>query len=74
MKIHGFGTEVLAASFTNSQQILELYCRGIGAITAHPDTLERLVENLLVDSAVNEFISDFELLTGKGETMTSCRR
>ena len=38
-------TEVLATSFKNSQQVLELCEYGIGAATVAPDVIEGLVKN-----------------------------
>lgn len=70
--LHGFETEVLAASFKNSQQILELCQYGIGAVTAAPDVIDNLVKNPAVTAAVEDFIRDFEGLTGEGVTMVNC--
>lgn len=71
-KINGFQTEVLAASFKNSQQVLELCEFGIGAITASTDVIDGLVKNAAVDAAVDAFTVDFEKLTGVGKTMSNC--
>ena len=62
-------TEVLAASFKNSQQFLELCKAGIGAATVSPDVISNLVKNVAIDSAVEQFIADFESFTGKNKTM-----
>ena len=62
--------EVLAASFKNSQQVLELCAYGIGAATLAPDIIEGLVKNPAIDAAVEAFISDFEGLTSPGTTMS----
>lgn len=67
-----FNTEVLAASFKNSQQLLELAEYGIGAATASPDVIFSLVKNDAINSAVNAFINDFEKLVGEGKTMKDC--
>ncbi|MBF7097764.1 fructose-6-phosphate aldolase [Alkalibacter mobilis] len=67
---NNFETKVLAASFKNSQQVLELCEHGIGAITASPDIIEGLVKNVAVTSAVEDFIADFEMLAGQGKTMS----
>ena len=69
---NGFKTEVLAASFKNSQQLLELAEYGIGASTASPDVIFALVKNEAITSAINQFISDFEKLVGEGKTMADC--
>lgn len=65
-------TEVLAASFKNSQQLLELCEYGIGASTVAPDVIEGLVKNQAITAAVDEFIRDFEGLTGAGKDMSNC--
>lgn len=65
-------TEVLAASFKNSQQLLELCEYGIGASTVAPDVIEGLVKNQAITAAVDEFIKDFEGLTGAGKDMSNC--
>ncbi len=65
-------TEVLAASFKNSQQLLELCEYGIGASTVAPDVIEGLVKNPAITAAVDEFIKDFEGLTGAGKNMSNC--
>ncbi|MBQ4404979.1 MAG: fructose-6-phosphate aldolase [Selenomonadaceae bacterium] len=64
--------DVLAASFKNSQQLLELAEYGIGAATASPDVILSLVKNDAITSAVNAFIRDFEKLCGEGTTMKDC--
>lgn len=65
-------TEVLAASFKNSRQLLELAEYGVGAATAAPDVIFSLVKNDAIDSAVETFIKDFEKLVGEGKTMKDC--
>lgn len=65
-------TEVLAASFKNSQQVLELCEYGIGASTVAPDVIEGLVKNQAITSAIDDFVKDFEGLTGEGKTMSNC--
>lgn len=62
-------TEVLAASFKNSQQVLELCEYGIAAATITPEILTNLTKNPAVDAAIETFISDFESFAGKGKTM-----
>ena len=58
-------TKLLAASFKNSQQVLELCKYGIGAATAAPDVIEGFVKNTAIDAAVQAFVDDFQKLTGK---------
>lgn len=69
---NGLKTEVLAASFKNSQQLLELCEYGIGASTVAPDVIEGLVKNQAITAAVEDFITDFEGLTGEGKNMSNC--
>ena len=64
--------QVLAASFKNSQQVLELCKHGVGAATLPPEVLEALVKNPAIDSAVQAFVQDFETLAGPGRTMRDC--
>ena len=63
-------TEVIAASFKNSQQVLELCKCGIGAATLAPEIFSALVKNSAIDSAVENFITDFETFAGKDKSMT----
>jgi len=68
-KNNSYGTEILAASFKNSQQVLELCQYGVGAATVAGDILLALVKNAAITAAVDDFITDFEKLTGQGRTM-----
>ncbi|SFT79456.1 fructose-6-phosphate aldolase 2 [Selenomonas sp. GACV-9] len=58
-------TKILAASFKNSEQLLRLCRRGVGAATAAPAVIEGLVKNVAIDAAVDAFVDDFTSLTGK---------
>lgn len=71
-KNNGMYTEVLAASFKNSQQVLELCAYGIGAATISADVIAGLIKNDSVTAAVNAFTKDFERLCGAGKTMKDC--
>lgn len=66
-------TEVIAASFKNSQQVLELCKCGIGAATVSPEIFSALVKNSAIDDAVENFITDFESFAGTGKTMIDFR-
>ena len=68
-RANGLPCEVLAASFKNSQQILELARYGVGAVTAASSVIEGLVKNAAIDAAVDAFTADFEGLVGAGKTM-----
>ena len=57
--------EVLAASFKNSQQVLELAEYGVGNATCAADVIKGFVKNLAIDGAIQDFVDDFKALTGK---------
>ncbi len=66
---NGYSTEILAASFKNSQQVLALCEYGIGASTVAPDVINQFVNNVAITAAVDTFVKDFEGLVGEGKTM-----
>ena len=66
---NNYACEVLAASFKNTQQLLELCEYGVGGATAAPDILNGLLTNRIVTDAVKVFNSDFAGLVGQGVTM-----
>lgn len=72
LKKNDLKTEVLAASFKNSQQVLELCEYGIGASTVAPDVIEGVVKNQAITAAIDDFVKDFEGITGEGKTMSNC--
>lgn len=63
---------LLAASFKNSQQVLELTKYGVKAVTVAPDVIEALTKNAAIDAAVAQFNKDFQGLVGEGNTMENC--
>ena len=71
-KKNNLETELLAASFKNTQQVLELAEYGIGAATVAPDVIDGLIVNPIVTIAVAQFVKDFEGLCGAGKTMKDC--
>ncbi len=71
-KKNGLKTEVLAASFKNSQQVLELCKYGLGAATIGTDVIDGLVKNASITAAIDAFVDDFENLCGEGKTMLNC--
>lgn len=66
----GLASGLLAASFKNSQQVMELARYGVKAVTVAPDVIDGLVKNVAIDAAVDAFTKDFEGLMGQGKTMT----
>lgn len=69
LKKAGLSTELLAASFKNSQQVQELAKYGLGASTVAPDVIEGLIKVDAARLAVDAFTKDFEDLCGEGKTM-----
>ena len=69
---NGLKTQILAASFKNSLQVLELCEYGVGASTVAPDIIDAFINNTNISSAVEVFKKDFEGLCGKGKTMLNC--
>ena len=68
LKSYGMETDVLAASFKNSEQVLELVRQGVGAITAAPEVLAALIKNPATDAAIAEQNRHFEILVGERRT------
>ena len=69
LELHDFDTKVLAASFKNSQQVLELCAYGIEAATCAPSVIDGFVKNAAIDGAVRDFLNDFEKVASGGKTM-----
>lgn len=69
LAVNRFGTMVLAASFKNSQQVLELCKYGVGGATVAPAVMDKFVNHAAVTAAVDVFVKDFENLAGEGTTM-----
>lgn len=66
-QIHHMNADVLAASFKNSQQILELCKHGIGSVTASPDVLRALIMHDATFTAEENFTKDFFSLINEVE-------
>lgn len=64
-EVQNLDAEVLAASFKNSQQIMELCAHGIGAITAAPDVLRALTYHDATFMAEEHFEQDFYQLVNQ---------
>ncbi|SFC20762.1 fructose-6-phosphate aldolase [Clostridium uliginosum] len=63
---YGFDCEVLAASFKNAQQVLELMRCGVHSVTVPPDIARAMMNHPLTDWSVDQFIKDWENAFGKG--------
>ena len=72
LTLHQLDTQVLAASFKNSQQVLTLCAYGIGSATCAPAVIDAFVKNPAIDAAVRQFAADFETLAGPDVTMENC--
>lgn len=70
-KANDIKCEVLAASFKNSKQVLELAKCGVGASTVSPDVIEGLLKIDAVTAAIDAFTKDFEKLCGENKTMNN---
>lgn len=66
-RIHRLNADVLAASFKNTQQILELCKYGIGAVTAAPDVLRAMIKHDSTITAEENFTQDFFSLVNEVE-------
>lgn len=63
---YNMNTKVLAASFKNAQQVLELMKVGVHSVTAPPDIIKAMMSHPLTDWSVERFIQDWETAFGKG--------
>jgi fructose-6-phosphate aldolase, TalC/MipB family len=66
-----FNTKVLAASFKNAQQVIELMKVGVHSVTIPPDIAKAMMEHPLTDWSVDKFIEDWENVFGKGAKTNS---
>ena len=58
-RIHNMECDVLAASFKNSQQVLNLCKKGVGAVTAAPEVLRALIKHDATFTAEENFENDY---------------
>lgn len=58
--------KVLAASFKNAQQVIELMKAGVHSVTVPPDIAKAMMNHPLTDWSVERFIEDWEAVFGKG--------
>lgn len=72
IQANGLDSGLLAASFKNTQQVLDLMEYGVKGVTVAPNVIEGLVKNAAIDAALDVFTADFESLAGKGATMATC--
>lgn len=61
-----FNTKVVAASFKNSQQVLNVLKHGVHSITIPTDVAKNMIAHPLTDYSVDKFICDWEKVYGEG--------
>ena len=70
LEANNFEAEILAASFKNSNQVLELVERGVGALTLGSAVFDGLVNDRNVDFAIKTFEDDFGKNLEEGQTFS----
>ena len=60
LKLHGFETKVLGASFKNIGQILALAAYGIHAVTVNPDLMDKIIYHPSTDVGIKLFNKDWQ--------------
>lgn len=73
LKNAGLDTSLLAASFRNSQQVIELAKFGAGATTISPDIIDGLIKLDATNITVDTFIKDFDDLCECHSTMENSK-
>ncbi|KGF03607.1 transaldolase family protein [Anaerococcus lactolyticus] len=63
-----YETQILAASFKNSNQLIRLAEIGIGASTCSSDVIFKLIDDKNIDGAINDFKEDFSKLDPSKKT------
>ncbi|GAB6086439.1 fructose-6-phosphate aldolase [Alkaliphilus crotonatoxidans] len=62
---YGFDCKVLAASFKNAQQVIDIIESGVHSMTVPTDVMTVMMQHPLTDFSVDRFISDWEEAYGK---------
>ena len=70
LEANDFEAEILAASFKNSNQVLDLVERGVGALTLGSDVFKGLVNDKNVDFAIKTFEEDFAGILDQGQSFS----
>ncbi|AOZ74338.1 transaldolase [Clostridium pasteurianum] len=66
-KAHNISAKVLAVSFKNVQQVHQVALAGGQSVTVNAEVMDKLLSHPLTDSSVEQFISDWESVYGKGK-------
>ncbi len=61
----GCDTQILAASFKNARDVLEVALTGAGAATISADVMKRLIAHTTTDTSIAGFAADWEKAFGK---------
>ena len=69
---NGLDSGLLAASFKNGQQVLELAKYGVKAVTVAPDVIESMINNATINADIARFGDEFHGLAGADKTMVDC--
>lgn len=64
-QIHNKETKILAASFKNTEQVMDSLMAGAQAVTVSVDLLTTMVENAIIDFAVDGFKKDWIKIYGE---------
>lgn len=62
-------TKILAASFKNKKQLMDVAEIGVDAATAPADIIKSMLDNANVDAAIDKFTQDFYDLCGQAKKM-----
>ncbi|MBS6763482.1 MAG: fructose-6-phosphate aldolase [Clostridium sp.] len=57
-------TKIVAASFKNTQQVMDALMAGAQAVTVSPELYTQMVENPMIDSAIAGFAADWKATYG----------
>ena len=68
LNTYNMNTKVLAASFKNCQQVLDLMKVGVHSVTVPTDICRTMMNHLLTDWSVDKFIEDWSNAFGEGTT------
>lgn len=65
---YNFNSKVVAASFKNAQQVLDLMKVGVHSVTVPADICKAMMAHPLTDWSVDKFIEDWSNVFGEGTT------
>lgn len=63
-KMYDKSTKILAASFKNTNQIMQALASGAQAVTASPELYAMMFESPLIESAISKFAQDWAEMYG----------